>query len=263
MGIGETLDSAIKIYRNNWKTLMAVVAIVVIPVELVHQLLWAGSVHTTSISGNTVYVARSDLNSARTLSVIFGLVNLVLVAPLLAGAMAKATADLYLGGVPDVGSVLSFAMSRLGAILLVTLLVGLSVVGGFILLIVPGIIIAIRLSAATVVVVVEDLRGRKAMGRSWRLVKGHSWRVFVTLFLAVLIAGVIAAILTIPFAFDALRPGLSGGILRFLGATLSAIITRPFVALVTTLLYFDLRIRKEGLDLAIMARDLGTSPRGA
>jgi hypothetical protein len=222
-----------------------------------------GSVHTISISGNTFYVAPSDLNTARTLSVIFGLVNLVLVAPLLAGAMAKATADLYLGTVPDVGSVLSFAMSRLGAILLVTLLVGLSAVGGFILLFIPGIIILVRLSAATVVVVVEDLRGRKALGRSWRLVKGHSWRVFFTLLLAVLIAVVISIILAIPFAFGALKPGLSGGILRFLGASLSGIITRPFLALVTTLLYFDLRIRKEGLDLAIMARDLGTSPRGA
>src|SRR5207244_780060 len=120
----------------------------------------------------------------RTLSLIFGLVEFVLVAPLLAGAMAKATADLYLGGLPDVGSVLSFAMSRLAAILLVTLLVGLSIVGGFILLVIPGIIIAVRLSTATVVVVVEDVRGRKALGRSWRLIKGHTWRLFVTLFLA-------------------------------------------------------------------------------
>ena len=120
------------------------VAIVVIPVELVHQLLVLSSVHTVTVNGNTLYVAQSDLDTNRTLSLIFGLVEFVLVAPLLAGAMAKATADLYLGGLPDVGSVLSFAMSRLGAILLVTLLVGLSIVGGFILLVIPGIIIAVQ-----------------------------------------------------------------------------------------------------------------------
>src|SRR5438309_3788532 len=81
MGIGETLDTAIKIYRRNWKTLIAVVAIVVIPVELVHQLLVLSSVHTVTVNGHTLYVAQSDLDTNRTLSLIFGLGEFVLVAP--------------------------------------------------------------------------------------------------------------------------------------------------------------------------------------
>ena len=42
-----------------------------------------------------------------------------------------------------------------------------------------------------------------------------------------------------------------------LGAVLSSLVSAPIIAIVSTLLYFDGRIRNEGFDLQVMARDLG------
>jgi hypothetical protein len=260
MGATEVIDTSIKIYRRNWKTLMGLVAAVIVPLELLHQILYLTTVHTVTVTGTTYFLTRSDQTAANTITAVFGLLDFLVVAPFLAGTMARATAELYMGNVPDFGGTMRFALSRLGAILWVTILFTLSVIGGTILFVIPGIIFWVRLCTSSVVVVVEDVRGSKALGRSWRLTRGHSWRVFGTQLLAVVLVGVVSSIITVPFSLGGLQPGLLGALLRFLAATIGAILTRPFLALVTTLIYFDLRIRKEGLDLAIMARDLGSSP---
>ncbi len=44
---------------------------------------------------------------------------------------------------------------------------------------------------------------------------------------------------------------------------LARIVIYPFFTVVTTVLYFDLRIRKEGLDLELMAKELGVALPGA
>lgn len=43
-----------------------------------------------------------------------------------------------------------------------------------------------------------------------------------------------------------------------LGNAATAVLVTPLTSVVATLVYFDLRIRQEGLDLQIIARDLGT-----
>jgi hypothetical protein len=107
--------------------------------------------------------------------------------------------------------------------------------------------------------VVEGKKGTKALGRSWRLAKGHFWRLFGTLILAGLMAGIIASVLAIPGNLVADVIGPQGWPVRALGDSLAAVLTTPFTTLITVLLYFDLRIRKEAFDLEVMAQEL---PRG-
>jgi hypothetical protein len=259
MGAGEIIDSAFKLYRANWKALMGIVALIVVPVNLLEQILLVGTVHQVRINGQTLFFSAADQHAFVTITLLFAALQLLVVAPLLAGAMARATAELYMGRRPGIADTMNYAIGRLGSLLLVTILFSLSVAGGFLLLIIPGIIFWVRLNFSTIAVVVEDARGRKALGRSWNLTRNHSWRIFGTLLLAGLIAAVTNAILLAPFNVLGWT-GLSGGFARLISESIANILTQPFTALVATLLYFDLRIRKEGLDLAIMARDLGTSP---
>ena len=60
----------------------------------------------------------------------------------------------------------------------ITILSGLIVVGGYLLLIVPGIILSIWFILAMYVLVSEDLRGMNALFRSKQLVSGYWWGVF-------------------------------------------------------------------------------------
>jgi hypothetical protein len=52
--------------------------------------------------------------------------------------------------------------------------------------------------------------------------------------------------------------GSWGWLLRAVGSAAASVVTTPFVTIVVVLLYFDQRIRKEGLDLSIMAQELRT-----
>ena len=54
-----------------------------------------------------------------------------------------------------------------------------------------------------------------------------------------------------------LHAGPSSWPVRAIGTSIATVLTQPFSQLVAVLLYFDLRVRKEGFDLEILAKQLG------
>jgi hypothetical protein len=138
--------------------------------------------------------------------------------------------------------------SRLGGLLILAFLIALVVGLGFILLIIPGVIFAVFLSMAVPAFIVERKTATDSMSRSWGLVSGSWWHVLGVIVVAALIAGVINGIL-----------GAIGGntfVLRWIFSTIGQLITAPFVALVSVLLYVDLRVRREGLDGTTLSHEL-------
>jgi hypothetical protein len=134
---------------------------------------------------------------------------------------------------------------------LVGLLFALAVIGGFILLIIPGIYFAIRFSLSVHALVIEGHRGTAALKRSWGLVGGLWWHAFGALFVAAVLAAIVSGVLTAPFG--------SNLALRAIGQTIGQIITMPFTALVGVLLYIDVRVRKERYDPVQLEADLARS----
>lgn len=254
MGIGELLDGAIKLYRSQWKPFIAMVAIVLVPVTFLQAFL------TRSLGSPFVTepppVPGAAAEGAFVASGIIGVVQFLFVQPFLTAAVARAAAETYLGNAVLVGPTFRFAISRVHSILWISLLAFLAGTLGFLLLVIPGIIVLVRFTFGSAVLVVEGRKGRKALGRSWRLAKGYFWKILGALFLAFLIAGIVAAILSVPgnIAFAAVGP--SGWPLAALGDSLGTVITTPFTTLIIVLLYFDLRIRKEAFDLEVMAQEI-------
>ena len=122
--------------------------------------------------------------------------------------------------------------------------------------VVLGIWFSTMLSLVTPVVVLEEAGARRALARSWRLVRRSFWRIFGILLLAGLIVVIAGAILQLPFTFIGSLVSSGGGfsagtIIAVVGAIAAGTVTRPITAGVTVLLYVDLRMRKEGLDLAL------------
>jgi hypothetical protein len=115
-------------------------------------------------------------------------------------------------------------------------------------------------------VVLERLSPWQAIRRSWQLSHGSFWRLFGILALTGIVVLVATYVLTIPFA---ILGGVAGGggslgmfggvattsattlIISAVGSILAATVTRPISAGVNVLLYVDLRMRREGLDLAL------------
>jgi hypothetical protein len=93
-----------------------------------------------------------------------------------------------------------------GRVLWVMILAGLIIFGGYLLLIIPGIILAIYFSFVVFVAVVEKKGGVDALWRSKEIVSGHFWRVLgITLLVGLLtglanqVAGPLAYLFLTPF----------------------------------------------------------------
>ncbi|MBB6118755.1 glycerophosphoryl diester phosphodiesterase membrane domain-containing protein [Nocardiopsis algeriensis] len=120
---------------------------------------------------------------------------------------------------------------------------------------------AVRINFAMSALVLEGLGVGGALARSWRLTEGSRWRVFGILLLTTILAYFVVNILVSPFQIGGLLlsmgfPGVLwaavvAGVLSFAGTTLAHAITAPFQVGVSTLLYVDLRMRREGLDLKL------------
>jgi hypothetical protein len=273
MGVGEILDAAIKLYRSQWKSLMAIVAIALVPITFLQVFLTRslGSPFSTDV------VPLADVEGTLITSSVVGLIQLLVVQPFLTAAVAKASADVYLGHTVLVGPTFRFAVSRIHSILWISILSVLVVlvplfvlgiigalgatelaVGLVVLLVIPAIIVLVRFVFGSTVLVVEGKKGSKALARSWRLAKGHFWKLVGTLLLANIIASVLEGVLSVPggLVFGALGP--AGWPIYAIGLSVAAILTTPFTTLIAVLLYFDLRIRKEAFDLEVMAHELSS-----
>lgn len=125
---------------------------------------------------------------------------------------------------------------------------------------------------ANQVVVLERTGPVRALGRSWRLVRRSFWRVFGVTLLAQLIVGIASAILQLPFTIpaslmaahsgDSLHPPIAAVVIGTVGTIASRTLTGALLAGVYVLLYVDLRMRKEGLDIALRTATGGERPPG-
>jgi hypothetical protein len=250
--VGEILTGAFEIYRGNWAALMQVVAIVAIPLSLIGYLIADQLIRTVTVVGpvtgsTTVVVSGGSFWRASLASALLLFIG-VLIAQVLTGAITRGAAGIFVGNQITVAGAYSFGMARVWSILLVSILVGVIVGIGFVLLVIPGFIFLTWLAVSMPALVVEDRRGTQALSRSWELVRGRSWPVFGTLVVAAIITGVVNSIITAPFGHNWFVRGLLAGI--------ATTVTTPFTALVGVLIYLDLRVRKEHLDDTALRSDL-------
>jgi hypothetical protein len=230
--LGEILSEAFRIYRENAANLLVIVAVVVVPLSLI----------------GAVAIRLFDV----TLALVFiGAAIGVIISFILQAAMLRGAAQATIGDPVDVEASYRWGLSRLGSVLLVAFLVGIVVGVGFLLLIIPGIIFLVFLSVSEPALIVENRRGTEAMSRSWNLVRGHFWHALVVILVAAIITWVIQGIL-----------GAIGGdnwFVRWIFSAIAQIITAPFTALVTVLLYLDLRARTEALTADRLRTELASS----
>jgi hypothetical protein len=242
-GLGDILAGAFQMYTKNWAMLLQVAAIVVVPLTLLEYFLSDFLIRRTVTVTLANGVVTTHLTAWRQLvAELVVTVAVVIIANVLTGAMMRAAATDLVGKQPTLGEVYRFGFARFASVLWVSFLCGISIMVGFILLVIPGFFLIGALAAAIPVLVVEDVRGTKALSRSWELVRGHWWHVFGTMVVVALITGLINSILTTPF---------HNWFLRAIMASIGSVITIPFWALVIALIYLDLRARKQPLDLLL------------
>jgi Membrane domain of glycerophosphoryl diester phosphodiesterase len=135
-----------------------------------------------------------------------------------------------------------------------------------------AVIVAVRWSLAVPAVMLERLGPMTSLGRSWRLVRRSSWRVFGILLLVQVIIGIANSVIRIPFAIfggtgifslGQTHPSLTATIISAIGEMIGTTLTAPLAAGAAVLLYADLRMRREGMDIALQAAAAAQGSQGA
>jgi hypothetical protein len=250
MGVGEILSAALRLYQRHWRTLLAIAAVVVVPITLLQYLLGSRVRAQSQVTGSGVVV--STPSWAVGISGLVAVLAGVLMYLVLTGAITRAVAAEVAGEDPGLEQSYRFGFHRMGSVLVVSVLVGLATLAGLTLLVIPGIYIGVRLCVSVEALVVEGRRGTQAMSRSWELVGGHWWHAFGTLLVAGLVTGLVNTLITSPF-------GATSWVAQAVVAAIATTITLPYGALVGVLLYLDLRAHKETLTLETLRTDLEAS----
>ena len=140
----------------------------------------------------------------------------------------------------------------------VSLIVGLGVGIGTLLLVVPGVYLFVAWSVAVPVLLGENLRGMAALRRSRELVRGRWWACAGVLVLAFLLAIIVAAVILLAltgiFGSDGSDTALffEQGVASLVANTL----VLPFWVGATAVLYIDLRVRKEDFSAQALTHSL-------
>ena len=251
LAVGEILDTALAVYRRHAIALWKIVAVV-----LAFPAAMSGVIAVAE------HQVRNDTASGTNASLVL-LTFVAEIVGLLSGFLAIAAAyrlvaDAYLGRQVDPAASIRFGLQRVGAVLWVFVILFVGIFAALCLLVVPGLYLAVCWSIAVPVLLGENLRGRAALKRSRSLVRGRWWPCCGVLVLTLVLAGLVEAVFGV--IISAVTGDSSSDPLIFFTSAISSLISEslvlPFQVAVTTVLYIDLRVRKEGFDVQLMAHAL-------
>ena len=264
LGVGEILDVGINICLRHAGTLLRLTLGIAVPVGILSTLINVSAVADDEQDDGQIGTGGIDATGQTSLpddswTELAGLGASTLVT-LLAAVFAttacfRALSEAYLGRSPDWRQSYRFAAPRFLPVLWVTMLTVIGAMLGLVLLVVGAIAFYVFWSVAVPVVLAEDVRGTRALRRSWSLVRGRWWPAFGVLVIGSILGGIVSVGLLA--VTDLVVPGESDSVGRIvadgLAQVLGSAIATPLTAAFTVVLYFDLRVRKEGFDLELLA----------
>jgi hypothetical protein len=228
MSFAELLDTAFRIVRDHFLLLVGIAGAVYVPLAIVN----AG-----------VQPAPGQIDWVR--FVVLMTLSMIAV-PITFTALTHAVGEIYVGRDASIGDSFRVALKIIVPMTGTMLLVYLGVIAGFLLLVIPGVMLSMAWILTSPVVIFERRFGSAALGRSRELMRGHKWRAFGVLVVGSIIVGILGAVLGGVFGLIPLLGPIGQGLAQSIGVAYSTV--------VLVLLYFDVRCRKESFDLEHLAR---------
>ena len=190
---------------------------------------------------------------------IMGFIGIVFTY-VLAGSITYGVVQDLKGNKISIADCLSVGFQRMFPVLLVALVVGLCVLAGMLLFVVPGIILAVMLFVAVPSAVIEKPGIFGALDRSMALTKGFRWQIFFLTLIVGVASMIISRLLvgdpTVGMELDPsttlltpTEPSLGMPLLSMLVQMVMAL----FNAVVSAVVYYRLRQVKEDADIDDLA----------
>ncbi|HET7296875.1 MAG TPA: hypothetical protein VFI66_07010 [Gemmatimonadales bacterium] len=278
MNFGEILDASLVIYRRHFGLFLKLAVVVLAAPVLL--LVYVSARFLTSVMTQAPNL--TALLVFLPVAILYYLASLVLTA-----GTIRIIADSYLGRTPRLQDALSLGLAKLWGLVVVGLGKGVIV---FLVVVAIGVVMAIVGVAAkgagattvllfvvagvagawlvmfvlcgygvtTPVLVLEELSSSfDAFGRSWDLTRTFKLKVLGLAVVAVLLFNALPSwvLQALSVGARAVFPPLSIALAAL--ATVVPVLLTPAVAAVITLMYYDLRVRREAFDLQVLSRQLG------
>ena len=263
--IGDLLDETFRMYRRHFFLFAGLSVLLSIPSAglsgFFSYALLNGLLQQTN-PGETPNLNINFLGPTLVAAVIVLLITLVLL-PFFYGAVTFAACESALGRPVTAAGILSGVMRRYFQLLGYWLLIGLMVV--LFCLLPLWIWIWVGWVAVMPIMFIENVGLGAAMGRSRRLVEGRWWRTFLVVFLIFIIIYAVRIALGafIGLGQVLLQLVVSPLVVVWISGATSVIVdslVNPVFQIAIVLIYFDLRVRREGLDLFQLAQGLPSPP---
>jgi hypothetical protein len=241
LSVGEILDVSFTLYRRHFTTL-ATVAVVCsgIPVLLSLYIQASGGVLQNLPLTLLYYVTFTILSSIATAATVF------------------VVSESYLGRPLEAADALRRAAPLFSQLIVCSLLLAIVVMFGFLCFFFPGVVLLCGLLLAFPALVLEPgTSPLAALSRSWWLTRGARWRMLGLLVTLVVLLYVpiiaIAALVTIMLPSGS---GQTHDVVTLAIVGVLQMLLYPLLYCVLTVAYYDLRVRKEGFDLEVLASTL-------
>jgi hypothetical protein len=261
--IGDVLDETFRMYRRHFFLFAGISVVLSIPAAAL------SGYSTFALFGGFLQALNSgqnpDTNTVMSSLVVLGagyLLNFFL-SPFTFGAVIYAACESALGRPVTIWGALRGVLRRYFAILGYVFLLDLMVL--LFCLFPLWIWIAVGWVAVLPVIFIEKSGLVAGMGRSWRLVEGRWWRTFLILFLIFLLSTFVSQALAAFLIIAQQVVGIIASNYLVLAvsqsfAVLVAALVNPVVQIAVVLIYFDLRVRREAIDLFQLAQRVATQP---
>src|SRR5262245_5594048 len=216
--VGRVLNRTAAVFSRNFVMFFIVTAVASLPLLLMKPM-------------------ESETPSGTSIAMIFVALFLGIVLYTLAQAIVLYGAFQDMRGRPvSLSESLQVGLQRFFPIVGLAIVMGILIMLGFILLIVPGLILLTMWFVATPACVVERLGPMRSLGRSSELTKGHRWKIFGLMLVLLLISMVVTPV--IEFAFAA----IGGMTLVLIASLLWNGVWGAFYAISVVVTYHDLRV---------------------
>ena len=260
----QLFDIALNATVKRFLALAGLVLVAAVPIRAVEVVILTATVSDPKdITARSAFSQATATNGAAGVNVTVALLG-ALVTVVGAALCFKVVAAAYAGGRAGWRSSLAFAAPRIGPVLWAAIVAGVGVALGFLALFLPGLWLLVSWSVFIPALLFEGLGPAAALRRAFALVRGRWWATLGALIVAALISGVAAGIVST--GFDALLSSSLGdhvflaALIDAVGGAVASAVGLPIQVAMITVLYFDLRARKERLDVELLARRLDVEP---
>jgi hypothetical protein len=222
--IGRVFNRSSAILSRNLVTYLAISGLAALPYELL----------------STAMDDHQDLDPVRP--------GVVVIVAMVFGTLSQAA--IVFGAFQDmrgrqagVGDCLRVGLERAVPVVGLAILASLGIGVGLLTLIIPGLILAVMWIVTAPACVVERLGPIQSIGRSTELTRGHRWKIAGAWLLIYLVAFSVETIMS------SISSEIGGPITAFMGSLLWSAIWGAFYAIFVAVMYNDLRVAREGVDI--------------